>query len=141
MTRINLLVARAVLLGICIWCVSSGSVWAEEIKISVTAYTLKECFHNKGVTASGDLVRNGIVAVSRDLERNGLTLGTKIKIGNMGTFVIKDRMNRRKKGNIDIYMTSYEDAVKFGRQKYTLVRKPRASALPENHKQYVWVLD
>ncbi len=134
MTRINLLVARAVLLGICIWCVSSGSVWAEEIKISVTAYTLKECFHNKGVTASGELVRNGIVAVSRDLERKGLTLGTKIKIGNMGTFVIKDRMNRRKKGNIDIYMTSYTDALKFGKQKYTLVRKPRASALPENQK-------
>ncbi|MDD4092297.1 MAG: hypothetical protein PHQ63_07025 [Smithellaceae bacterium] len=141
MTRINLLVAKVVLLGIFIWCVSSGSVWAEEIKISVTAYTLKECFHNKGVTASGELVRNGIVAVSRDLERKGLTLGTRIKIGNMGTFVIKDRMHRRKKGNIDIYMTSYEDAVKFGRQKYTLVQKPRVSAIPENKKQYVWVLD
>lgn len=36
-----------------------------------------------------------------------------IKIGNMGTFVIKDRMNRRKKGSIDIYMTSYEDAVRI----------------------------
>ncbi|OQC72199.1 MAG: hypothetical protein BWX44_01776 [Spirochaetes bacterium ADurb.Bin001] len=141
MTRINLLVAKVVLLGICIWCVSSGSVWAEEIKISVTAYTLKECFHNKGVTASGEPVRKGIVAVSRDLERKGLTLGTKIQIGNMGTFVIKDRMNRRKKGNIDIYMTSYTDALKFGKQKYTLVRKQRASALPENQKQYVWALN
>jgi hypothetical protein len=59
----------------------------------------------------------------------------------MGTFVIKDRMNRRKKGNIDIYMTSYEDAVKFGRQNYTLVQKPRVSAIPENQKQYGWVLD
>ncbi len=50
MTRINLLVARVVLLGICILCISSVSVWAEEIKISVTAYTLKECYHNKGKT-------------------------------------------------------------------------------------------
>lgn len=141
MTRINLLVARAVLLGICIWCVSSGSVWAEEIKISVTAYTLKECFHNNGVTASGELVRNGVVAVSRDLEKKGLTLGTRIQIGDLGTFVIKDRMNRRKKGNIDIYMTSHTDALKFGKRKYTLVRNPRASALPESQKKYVWILD
>jgi hypothetical protein len=59
----------------------------------------------------------------------------------MGTFVIKDRMNRRKKGNIDIYMTSYTDALKFGKRKYALVRKPKASALPVNLKQYVWVLN
>ena len=52
MTRINLLVAKVVLLGICIMCISSVSVWAEEIKVSVTAYTLKECYHNKGKTAS-----------------------------------------------------------------------------------------
>jgi hypothetical protein len=55
MTRINLLVARVVLLGICILCISSVSVWAEEVKISVTAYTLKECYHNKGKTASGEI--------------------------------------------------------------------------------------
>ncbi|MBN1409975.1 MAG: hypothetical protein JW969_03970, partial [Spirochaetales bacterium] len=90
MTRINLLVARAVLLGICVY-IFSGSVWAEEIKISVTAYTLKECYHNKGKTASGEFVKPGMVAVSRDLERQGLKLGTKIKISGMGTFVVKDR--------------------------------------------------
>ena len=75
MTRINLLVARVVLLGMCILFVSSGSLWAEEIKTSVTAYTLKECYHNKGKTASGETVRKGIVAVSPDLERKGLKLG------------------------------------------------------------------
>ena len=96
MTRINLLVAKAVLLGICILCISSGSVWAEEIKISVTAYTLKECYHNKGKTASGEMVRDGIVAVSRDLERKGLKLGTIIKISNFGTFIIKDRTKSQK---------------------------------------------
>jgi len=36
MTRINLLVARVVLLGICILCILSGSVWAEEIKVDCT---------------------------------------------------------------------------------------------------------
>ena len=121
MTRINLLVAKVVLLGICILCISSGSVWAEEIKISVTAYTLKECYHNKGKTASGEIVRSGIVAVSRDLERRGLKLGTEIKIGDMGTFIVKDRTSRRNRGNVDVYMTSYKKALLFGRQKHTLV--------------------
>ncbi|MGD0279226.1 MAG: hypothetical protein ABSC11_07955 [Smithella sp.] len=121
MTRINLLVAKVVLLGICIMCVSSVSVWAEEIKISVTAYTLKECYHNKGRTASGEMVGSGIVAVSRDLERKGLKLGTQIKIGDMGTFIVKDRTSRRNRGNVDVYMTSYKKALLFGRQKHTLV--------------------
>jgi 3D (Asp-Asp-Asp) domain-containing protein len=121
MTRINLLVAKVVLLGICILCISSVSVWAEEIKISVTAYTLKECYHNKGRTASGEMVRSGIVAVSPDLERKGLKLGTKIKINNLGTFIVKDRTSRRNRGNVDIYMSSYKKALRFGRQKHTLV--------------------
>jgi 3D (Asp-Asp-Asp) domain-containing protein len=121
MTRINLLVARALLLGICILCICSVSVWAEEINISVTAYTMKECYHNKGKTASGEMVRPGIVAVSRDLERKGLKLGTKIKIDNLGTFIVKDRTSRKNRGNVDIFMNSYTEALKFGRQKSTLV--------------------
>ena len=121
MTRINLLVAKVVLLGIFILCISSVSVRAEEIKISVTAYTLKECYHNKGKTASGEIVKTGVVAVSPDLERKGLKLGTRIKISNMGTFVVKDRTSRRNRGNVDIYMPSYKKAIQFGRQNHTLV--------------------
>lgn len=123
MTRINLLVAKVVLLGICIMFISSVSVWAEEIKVSVTAYTLKECYHNKGKTASGEFVKPGIVAVSRDLESKGLKLGTKIKISDMGTFIVKDRTSRKNRGNVDIYMQSYSRAIQFGRQKYALVLK------------------
>ena len=62
-----------------------------------------------------------MVAVSRDLERKGLKLGTEIKIGDMGTFIVKDRTSRRNRGNVDIYMTSYKKALQFGRQKHTLV--------------------
>jgi 3D (Asp-Asp-Asp) domain-containing protein len=141
MTRINLLVARVVLLGICILCISSGSVWAEEIKISVTAYTLKECYHNKGKTASGELARPGIVAVSRDLERKGLKLGTKIKISNMGTFVVKDRTSRGNHGNVDIYMPSHTKALRFGRQKYTLVQNQEGLIPLNGGKKYVCLLD
>ncbi len=141
MTRINLLVAKVVLLGICILCISVGSVWAEELKISVTAYSLKECYHNKGVTASGERARDGIVAVSRDLERKGLKLGTKIQIGNMGTFVVKDRTSRKKRGNIDIFMPSHKEALRFGRQKYTLVQNQEGFNLSSGKEKYVRILD
>jgi len=141
MTRINLLVAKVVLLGICILGVSSVSVWAEESNISMTAYTLKECYHNKGKTASGEMVRHGIVAVSPDLERKGLKLGTKIKIGDMGTFVVKDRTNRKNRGNIDIYMLSYRKALQFGRQKYTLVKNTEELNRLSVNKKYVCILD
>jgi hypothetical protein len=59
MTRINLLVAKVVLLGVCILCVFPGTLRAEETTVSVTAYTLTECYHNKGKTASGEMVRPG----------------------------------------------------------------------------------
>ena len=141
MTRINLLVARVVLLGMCILFVSSGSLWAEEIKASVTAYTLKECYHNKGKTASGEFVKPGMIAVSRDLERKGLKLGTKIKISDMGTFVVKDRTSRRNRGNVDIYMSSYKKALRFGRQKYTLVQNQEGLNLFNGKEKYVCILD
>jgi 3D (Asp-Asp-Asp) domain-containing protein len=141
MTRINLLVARVVLLGMCILWISSGSSWAEEIKASVTAYTLKECYHNKGKTASGETVRKGIVAVSPDLERKGLKLGTKIKISDLGTFIVKDRTSRRNRGNIDIYMPSYRKALRFGRQTYALVQNQEELYLLNGKKKYVCILD
>ena len=141
MTRINLLVARAVLLGVCFLCISSVSVWAEGNKIAVTAYTLKECYHNKGKTASGEFVKPGIVAVSRDLERKGLKLGTKIKISDMGTFIVKDRTSRRNRGNIDKYMHSYKKALRFGRQKYTLVQNQDGLNLLNGKEKYIRILD
>jgi len=141
MTRINLLVARVVLLGICILSVSSVSVWAEEMNVSVTAYTLKECYHNKGKTASGEIVKPGIVAVSRDLERKGLKIGTKVAIGDMGTFVVKDRTNRGNRGNLDIYMPSHKKALKFGRQKYTLVDNQEGVSFSHGNKKYICILN
>jgi 3D (Asp-Asp-Asp) domain-containing protein len=141
MTRINLLVAKVVLLGMCIMGISSVSVWAEENTVSVTAYTLKECYHNKGKTASGAMVRTGIVAVSPDLERQGLKLGTIIKISDMGTFIVKDRTSRRNRGNIDIYMPSYKKALRFGRQQYALVQNQEGLSLVNGQKKYVCILD
>jgi len=141
MTRINLLVARAVLVGVCFLCIPAVSVWADGNKIDVTAYTLKECYHNKGITSSGEFVKPGMVAVSRDLERRGMKLGTKIKISDLGTFVVKDRTSRKNRGNVDIFMHSYDKAIQFGRQKYVFVKNQEELKLLNSKQKYVCILN
>ncbi len=66
------------------------------------------------VCAWGDPVRPGIIAISRDLERIGLTRGKEVHIEGIGKRIVLDRMNKRKRNQIDLYMERYEDAVKFG---------------------------
>ncbi len=117
---------------ICVVLLSCACAWAQEIQVDVTAYTLTECYQNKGVTASGEMVRPGIIAVSRDLEKMGMKLGTKVRIGNLGTFVVKDRTHWRNRANIDIYMISYEEALDFGRRKYTFITDEEGPELPVN---------
>lgn len=132
MNRMSLLTAKAMLAVICVVLLSCACAWAQEIQVDVTAYTLTECYHNKGVTASGEMVRPGIIAVSRDLEKMGMKLGTKVRIGNLGTFVVKDRTHWRNRANIDIYMISYEEALDFGRRKYTFITDEEGPELPVN---------
>ena len=68
------------------------------------------------ICAWGDRVRPGIIAVSRDLEKQGLTRGREVDIQGFGKMVVLDRMHKRKKNQIDIYMEKYEDAIEFGVQ-------------------------
>ena len=50
---------------------------------------------------------------------NDYPLGSKIELKGFGECVVKDRMNSRYtgKGVIDVFMSSYEEAINFGRQK------------------------
>jgi len=84
------------------------------MEVIVTAYssTPWETDDSPNITASGSLVREGIVA------NNFLPLGTKIKIPELfgdKVFVVEDRMNW-KKGNyhVDIWFPSYQEAKEFG---------------------------
>lgn len=61
--------------------------------------------------ASGKTVYSGAVACPRDIK-----LGTKIEINNK-IYTCEDRMNKRYKNNVDIFMWSKADALEFGRQK------------------------
>lgn len=86
----------------------------------VTAYTssIKETKkYAKGITANNKKIKRGMVAVSRDLYKNGWTFGKKVKIKNIGIFEIQDLMHKRMKNSIDIYIADKEDALEFGRQK------------------------
>ncbi|MBI4120413.1 MAG: 3D domain-containing protein [Parcubacteria group bacterium] len=82
----------------------------------VTAYSssVDETDATPFITASGETVRDGIVAA------NFLPLGTKIKIpeyfGNK-IFVVKDRMARKHDEKVDIWFPSKELAKAFGKRK------------------------
>lgn len=60
-----------------------------------------------------------IIAVSRDLEKHGLTNGAKVKIeGLPGTYTVRDRMNKRFKNRIDVWMEKdIKKARRWGKKK------------------------
>jgi len=68
------------------------------------------------ICAWGDRVRSGIIAVSRDLEKLGLTRGRKVHVEGFGILVVMDRLHDRKSNQIDIFMDSHRKAVRFGVQ-------------------------
>lgn len=83
------------------------------LKVWVTAYTStpEETDDTPFITAWNTQVRDGIVAT------NMLPFGTKIRIpelfGNK-IFTVEDRMHRRKKDFVDIWMETKSEALKFG---------------------------
>jgi 3D (Asp-Asp-Asp) domain-containing protein len=63
-----------------------------------------------------------VIAVSRDLIREGLTNGVEVKIeGLPGTYAVADKLNRRFVRRIDIYMgEDVEAALEWGRRTVTI---------------------
>ena len=62
------------------------------------------------------------IAVSRDLLKKGLTNKTKVTIDGLpGTYVVLDKMNKRWKKKIDIYMgCNLKKARRWGKRKVTI---------------------
>lgn len=112
-------------------------VW-KELEVTVTAYNSVswQTSGNPSVTAWGDTLRPGMqcIAVSRDLLALGLEHNTEVKIqGLPGTYLVKDKMNRRFKRHIDLYMgEDVAGAREWGRKKRLIrYRVP----VPENHQK------
>jgi 3D (Asp-Asp-Asp) domain-containing protein len=91
--------------------------------VTITAYNSvrSQTDGNPTIAAWGDRLKPGmkVVAVSHDLMKRGLTRGKKIKIkGLKGQYVVLDRMSKRWKKRIDIYMgNNVRKARRWGRQR------------------------
>lgn len=76
-----------------------------------------ECtaYCDKGITASGEYVRDGICAVDRI---NGVLVpfGAKVILPNGRVLVVKDRFGAGHNNHLDIWMPSEDECWKFGRR-------------------------
>jgi len=100
--------------------------WRER-SVAATAYNstpAQTSREHPNVAAWGDRLEPGMraIAVSRDLLANGLEHGTKVKIeGLPGTWVVRDKMARRWRNKIDVYMGRDRDrAIEWGRREVTI---------------------
>ncbi len=96
------------------------------VPVKMTAYSARACETDStpNITASNKRVKEGYVALSRDLERDfNLRFGDKINVHGIGTFEFQDRMHKRKRRQIDIFMKSTKRALQFGVKKGFIVFK------------------
>ncbi|WP_422104406.1 3D domain-containing protein [Winogradskyella sp.] len=82
---------------------------SKSFEVTATAYNslAYQTNSNPSITAFGDSLKPGhrYIAVSRDLLDSGLVHNTKVKIeGFDSLYIVKDKMNRRWRKRIDIYM-------------------------------------
>jgi 3D (Asp-Asp-Asp) domain-containing protein len=79
--------------------------------ITVTAYSPR----SGKITASGQKVRPGIIALSRDLERDwGVKFGDMIHLPGIGLLEFQDRMHHYWTERVDVYHQCYHEAKRFG---------------------------
>lgn len=88
------------------------------VKVTVTAYNPVEEQTDSDplIAASMRKVREGTVAVSRDLFDQGWVFGKKIRIEGLGIFEINDLMNKRYTKRVDVFMWDEAEARKFGKR-------------------------
>ena len=97
--------------------------YTDFIKVTATAYSssTKETDATPYLAAWRNKLNPKVpsIAVSRDLLDIGLTNGMKVRIkGFKGEFLVLDKMNKRWKNRIDIYMgDNRRKALKFGKRK------------------------
>jgi len=93
-----------------------------ELKVTATAYTSHKAQTDKTpfLAAWNNPLKPGIksIAVSRDLLKKGLRNGSKVKIeGLPGEYTVLDKMHKRWKNKIDIYMgLDYDKAKTWGKK-------------------------
>tara|TARA_Y100000815_G_scaffold100258_1_gene88990 strand:- start:1316 stop:1726 length:411 start_codon:yes stop_codon:yes gene_type:complete len=98
----------------------------KNLDVTATAYNslVYQTSSNPHITAFGDSLKPGLryIAVSRDLIDSGLVHNTEVKIeGFDSLYIVKDKMNRRYRKRIDIYMgTDVKKARNWGKKKVNI---------------------
>jgi 3D (Asp-Asp-Asp) domain-containing protein len=109
---------------------ASGPGFERSLEVTATAYnsTRAQTGPTPQIAAWGDRLRPGMkaIAVSRDLEALGMTRGARVRIeGFKGEYVVLDRMAKRWKRRIDIYMGNDVAAARaFGKRKVRITWAP-----------------
>ena len=92
--------------------------------VTVTAYSYSGGKPPHGITASGRRVKEGMVAVSRDLERSlQLDFGDKVLLHGLGVFQFQDRMAQSQRKKVDLFMQSDSKARRFGVKRHIVLVK------------------
>lgn len=108
-----------------------------EVRVTVTGYssTPEQTDSTPFITASNTRVRPGIVALSRDLLREftpgaPFGFGDWIELRGVGRFRVEDTMSPRFTKRVDIWFASTETALRWGKQRRTLVRLLGTDEIP-----------
>lgn len=87
------------------------------VPVTVTAYSARkvECDGDPFITAYQNPVREGTIAISRDLESEfGWREGDRVHLAGLGVFEVNDRMASRWKKRVDIFFHDTKKALSFG---------------------------
>jgi len=126
-----------------LFCVSCNNkpvdkyIW-KEITVKTSAYNslAYQTSSNPAIAAWGDSLKPGMrcIAVSRDLLKLGLTHNTPVRLeGFEGVYLVKDKMHRRKRNQIDIYMgVDVKKAKKWGIKHLKIKYKVLKSEFPND---------
>ncbi len=92
-------------------------------RITVTAYSprRRETDSSPFINAAMKKVREGDIAVSRDLFKAGWVFGKKVWVEGHGIYTIMDLMNRRFEKRADIFMMKTFKARKFGKKEDVII--------------------
>jgi len=115
------------LLALAITAILVGCGNTSPLEVTATAYNSVNSQTKEGdptLTAWGDTLKPGMkaIAVSRDLIDDGLTHGTEVQIDGLpGTYIVRDKMNKRWEKKIDIYMgLDIKAAKEWGKRTVTI---------------------
>lgn len=100
-----------------------------KLPITVTGYssTPDQTDSTPFITASNKRVRRGIIALSRDLLREftpgaPFSYGDKVELEGVGVFYVEDTMNARFTKRADIWFTSRDAALRWGKRGLTMAK-------------------